>query len=134
MPFTHQLRVRFGECDPQNLVFNAHYLAYADVALTELQRAAFGSYSEMITAHGVDLVVAEAQIRFRAPARFDDLLDVGLAVGTLGTTSMTLALDITREGTTLVDGDLRYVFVDAQTWDKTPIPDGVRAALQRWAA
>ena len=88
----------------------------------------------MIAAHGVDLVVAEAQIRFRVPACFDDVLEVGLAVATLGTTSMTLALDIAREGTTLVDGELRYVFVDAQTWDKTPIPDGVRAALQRWAA
>ena len=32
MPFTHRLRVRFGECDPQNIVFNAHYLAYADIA------------------------------------------------------------------------------------------------------
>ncbi len=133
MPFTHQLRVRFGECDPQNLVFNAHYLAYADVALTELQRAAFGSYGEMIAEHGVDLVVAEAQIRYRQPARFDDLLDVALSIATLGTTSMTLALDITRDGLTLVDGELRHVFVDATTWDKTPIPDGVRAALQPWA-
>ena len=134
MPFTHQLRVRFGECDPQNLVFNAHYLAYADVALTELQRAAFGSYEAMIAEHGVDLVVAQAQISFRAPARFDDLLDVGLTVARIGTTSMTLALSITRDATTIVEGDLRYVFVDAQTWDKAPIPDGVRAALALWAS
>ena len=39
----HVLRVRFGECDPQGIVFNAHYVAYFDVALTELWREALGS-------------------------------------------------------------------------------------------
>ena len=40
--FVHPLRVRYAECDPQGVVFNGHYLAYFDIALTELWRAAFG--------------------------------------------------------------------------------------------
>ena len=134
MAFTHRLRVRFGECDPQNIVFNAHYLAYADIALTELQREAFGSYAQMIETHGVDLVVAEAQVRYLVPARFDDLLDLTLTVASLGTTSMMLRFEIAREREALVDGELRYVFVDARTWVKAPIPDGLRAALGAYAA
>ena len=42
-PFRHRLRVRYHECDPQGIVFNANYLAYADIAITELYRDAFGS-------------------------------------------------------------------------------------------
>ena len=42
MAFRHLLRVRYGECDPQNIVFNANYLLYFDVAFTELWREAVG--------------------------------------------------------------------------------------------
>jgi acyl-CoA thioester hydrolase len=66
-----RLRVRYSECDAQGHVFNANYFVYFDVALTELWRGAFGSY-EALVAGGLDLVVAIAGARFRAPARFDD--------------------------------------------------------------
>ena len=55
------------------VVFNAHYLAYFDVSITELWRAAFGGYQAMLD-RGIDMVVAEAQLRFHASARFDDEL------------------------------------------------------------
>lgn len=129
MPYVHTLRVRFGECDPQGIVFNAHYLAYIDVALTELQRAAFGSYAAMVAEHGVALVVAEAQQRFRAPARDDDLLDIALSFPSLGTTSATMAVAMTRDGRPVMDAELRYVFVDPATGAKTPIPAAVREKL-----
>ena len=41
-PLRHRLRVRYGECDPQGIVFNANYLAYLDQTFTELLRAAYG--------------------------------------------------------------------------------------------
>ena len=47
-PLACKLRVRYGECDPQGVVFNAHFLAYFDVGITELFRAAFGSYKAMV--------------------------------------------------------------------------------------
>jgi len=37
--FVHELRVRYGECDPQGIVFNANYLSYFDITVTELWRA-----------------------------------------------------------------------------------------------
>ena len=74
--FVHELRVRYGECDPQGIVFNPNYLAYFDHTVTELWRAsAIGSWDAMVE-RGVDVVVGEANIRFRAPARFDDLIAV----------------------------------------------------------
>src|SRR5680860_1754059 len=74
-PFRHRLRVRWSECDLQGVVFYPNYLAYLDHALTELWREAVGPYRE-ITSLGIDLLVAEAQIRYRASARFDDEIEV----------------------------------------------------------
>ena len=125
---THRIRVRYGECDPQGVVFNAHYFAYFDIALTELWRAVAGSYTAMME-QGVDLQVVEATARYRAPARFDDEIDVTIEVAKLGATSMVTSLAIHRDGTLLVEGELVHVFVDGTTLTKLPIPDRLREAL-----
>ena len=124
----HRIRVRYGECDPQGIVFNAHYLAYADIAITELFRETLGNWS-VITERGYDAVVAEAKLRFRSPARFDDELDLHATVAELGTTSMTTAIEVRRGDELLVECELRHVFMSRATWAKTPIPDWVREAL-----
>lgn len=130
MPYVHTLRVRFGECDPQGIVFNANYLAYIDVAFTEWWREACGSYAAMVERHGLDVVVAEAVQRFRAPARDDDLLDIALAFPDVRTTSFTMAVAMTRAGEAVLDAELRYVFVDLSTHEKAPIPLDIRTKLE----
>ena len=54
-PFVHELRVRYGECDPQGIVFNANYLLYFDVAFAELWRAAVGPWQDMVTRGVLDM-------------------------------------------------------------------------------
>jgi acyl-CoA thioester hydrolase len=131
-PFVHELRVRYGECDPQGIVFNANYVLYFDVAFTELWREALGPWAEMVE-RGVDAVVGEVNVRFRAPARFDDVLELELRIAKLGTTSTTTEIDVVRDGETLVEGRLRHVFVDARSWQKTEVPDWVREGLRPYA-
>jgi len=130
-PFTHQLRVRYAECDPQGVVFNAHYLAYFDVALTELWRRAFGSYDAMLD-RGVDVVVAEAQIRFRASAHFDELLTLSIGVTHLGNTSIVTGHRISRDGELIVEATMRHVLVEREELTKTQIPDWMREKLAPW--
>ena len=131
-PFVHPLRVRYGECDPQGIVFNANYLLYFDVVFTELWRAAVGSWQDMV-ARGVDAVVAEANLDFRSPARFDDELQLRAQISRLGKTAITTEIDVVRDQEILVVGRLRHVCVDADSWDKTDIPDWVRQGLERFA-
>lgn len=131
-PFTHALRVRYGECDPQGIVFNANYLLYFDVAFTELWRAAVGPWAEMV-ASGVDVVVAEAHLGFRAPARFDDELELRLRIARLGTTAITTEIEVMRSEELLLTGWLRHVCVDTQGWQKTDLPTWVRSGLRRFA-
>ncbi|MEX0993303.1 MAG: thioesterase family protein [Solirubrobacterales bacterium] len=131
-PFRHSLRVRYNECDPQNVVFNANYLTYFDIAITELWREALGSYQQMLDS-GVDVMVAEAGARFLAPARFDELLDVEATIERMGRTSMTTALRVTRDGEPVTEGELRHVFIDLETQAKREIPADIRRALARYA-
>jgi len=126
--FRHELRVRYHECDPQGIVFNANWFAYFDIVNAEVWRATLGSYAGL-TATGVDVVVAEATARFHASATFEDLLVFEARVTRLGTTGLTFALRALRDGELLVEGQIRYVAVSAETMEKTPIPDRVRAAL-----
>jgi acyl-CoA thioester hydrolase len=131
-PFVHKLRVRYGECDPQGIVFNANYLLYFDVAFTELWRAAVGPWQEMVQ-RGVDAVVADASLSFRAPARFDDQLELTARIVRLGRSAITTEIDVARDGRLLVAGRLRHVCVSTETWSKTDVPNWVRSGLQRFA-
>ena len=132
-PFLHELRVRYGECDPQGIVFNANYLLYFDVAFTELWREAVGPWQEMVE-RGIDAVVAETNVKFLAPARYDDVLVLSCRVARLGRTAITTELDVLRDGERLVSGWLRHVCVTTDTWAKTEIPDWVRDGLRPFAA
>jgi acyl-CoA thioester hydrolase len=130
-PLVHTLRVRYGESDLQGIVFNAHYLTYFDTSMTELWRAAYGTYRVMLD-RGIDIVLAEAQLRFRKPARFDDELALSVAVTHIGQTSI-LTRHEARCGPDLVaEGDLRHVLVDLKTLTKTQIPDWAREGLMRF--
>ncbi len=124
--------MRYAECDPQGVVFNANYLAYLDTSMTELWRAAFGSYQAMLD-RGIDMVVVETQLRFHAPARFDDVLRLEIAVARMGNTSISSDHRILRDEDLIAEGTLHHVLVDRQTLGKTAIPDWVRTALAPWA-
>jgi acyl-CoA thioester hydrolase len=78
---------------------------------------------------GMDLQVVEATARYKAPARFDDELDLHIEVTRLGTTSMVTACTVTRDGQLLVEGEMVHVFVDLKAGTKTPIPGELREAL-----
>jgi acyl-CoA thioester hydrolase len=131
--FTAPIRVRYGECDMQGVVFNAHYLSYVDIAIIELWRAALGSYDAMLE-RGLDVVVAESRLRFHGSAKFDDELTVAVRVTHLGTTSIVTEHRIMRGDEVLVVCEIRHVVVDRHTLAKTPIPDWLRTELERWSA
>ncbi|WP_396426980.1 acyl-CoA thioesterase [Amycolatopsis sp. EV170708-02-1] len=121
------LRVRYHECDGQGIVFNAHYLAYVDMAMFEVEKALFGSHQEAL-ARGVDVVVAESNLRYRAPCRYDDQLIVAVFLNHLGTTSLIIDFQITRDGVVCAEVKTRYVFVDPATLTKAAPPAAVREA------
>jgi acyl-CoA thioester hydrolase len=131
--FSHEIRVRYAECDAQGCVFNANYLTYFDVTMTEFWRAVFAPYQEMVDS-GTDMVVAEARVRYLAPVLFDELITVEARIARLGTTSTTTALTVLRDGKPAAEGELRHVYVRTGTAETIPVPDDLRRALEPFVA
>ncbi|HEX8742523.1 MAG TPA: thioesterase family protein [Thermoleophilaceae bacterium] len=129
-PFRHTIRVRYGECDPQGVVFNANWLAYFDIVMTELFRERVaGDYSGMLE-QGTDMVVAEATVRFLGPATFDDEVDFEATLTRLGNTAMTTRIEASVAGSPVAAGDMRHVFIDPETKAKKEMPQLVRTGLE----
>ncbi|WP_216217383.1 acyl-CoA thioesterase [Amycolatopsis aidingensis] len=122
------LRVRYHECDPQGIVFNANYLSYLDMASLEFCKAAFGSYAAL-TAAGVDMVVAESNLRYRAASRFDEELVVAVRVEHIGNTSFTLGFEIHRGEALVLTASNRYVWVSTTGLEPTRPPAAIRDRL-----
>ena len=89
-PFTHRVRTRFAETDAMGIVHHAAYLPYLEEARVALLRHLGHPYTEL-RSEGVDLVVLEAFVRYRRPLHFDDVVELGLAVGAVTRTSFQLA-------------------------------------------
>jgi acyl-CoA thioester hydrolase len=134
-PYRYRTRVRWAECDLQGVAFYPNYLAWFDLVLTELWRAGGLPYPEMI-AGGADVVVAEAGIRYRASARFDEEIDLLATVRRLGSTSITTSIAIERaeDGLLLAEGELRHVCVAPHSMEKREIPSRLREALAQFTA
>jgi acyl-CoA thioester hydrolase len=130
--FHHDIRVRFADTDLQGIVFNGNYLTFYDVAWTEYFRGLGLTWRAMIES-GVDTVLARTTIEFRAPARFDDVLEVYTRVSSIGTSSITFEFEIYPEGQDRLIGTARslYVCVDPATLKKMRVPDELRLRIGR---
>lgn len=124
-PYTHQLRVRWGEVDAQGVVFNPNYLLYADVAGTEYFRHL--GRDGLTVPDFLELYVVDAHLSFKSPARYDDLIDCAVEPVRIGTSSFHLKITISRDGDLLTEITLTYVrAVDGQS---TPLSDAFRALV-----
>lgn len=133
-PFTLLLRVRYGECDAQQVVFNARYGDYADIAMNEFLRAVLGGYDKLLGA-GLDTQVVRLETDFRSPARFDEVLAITVETSGMGNTSFALSMQMTLHpgGRLVASTTATYVMVTAQAHQKVRVPDDIRRLLQAGA-
>src|SRR5689334_8729895 len=121
--FSHPLRVRWAEVDPQGIVFNANYLMYFDVAGTEYWRALGCEYPAAFLDQGLDTFAVKATLEFKKPAKFDEVIELCVRTARIGRTSLSLALEIHRGSDHLVSGELVYVVASASERKPTPVPE-----------
>jgi acyl-CoA thioester hydrolase len=129
-PFRYYTRVRYQDCDAQNVVFNARYGDYVDLAITEFLRTSFPGRDPFDGSFEVQVV--RQHIEWKAPARFNAVLEIAVRVARFGTTSFTVAFDMRVAGTpdAIVTAELVYVVVDGQTWKKRAMTPDERARLE----
>ena len=124
------LRVRWAETDMQGIVFNGHYLTYFDVAITEYWRAVGMPYPAAFAGTGVDLFAVKSTVEYLAPARYDDMIEVGCRAARLGRSSIGFALTIWRDGEPITKGEVVYACADPVARRATPIPQSLRSAIE----
>ena len=119
--FETQVRVRYDEADPMGFVHHANYFRYFEYCRTELLRAAGGSYRE-VEAAGLFVVVVKAEVRYRLPARYDDVLTVSLVIPKVGRARIEHEYEIRRDGQLLNEALLTLAVID-RSGEVQPIPD-----------
>jgi YbgC/YbaW family acyl-CoA thioester hydrolase len=132
--FVERLRVRWAEVDMQQIVFNGHYLLYADTAVAGYWRALALPYQEAMQLLGGDIFVRKATLEYHGPAGYDDMLEIGVRCGRLGNSSMAFELGIYRSDELLVGGELLYVFADPVARQARPVPPELLAVMQGFEA
>ena len=122
-----RLRVRYAETDQMGVVYYANYLVWMEVGRVELCKACGFSYRDMEIDDGVLLAVAEAQCRYRAPARFDDEVIVKTWIAEANSRVVTFAYEVrlADSETVLATGTTRHLFVNRQM-ERTRMPDKYR--------
>jgi len=131
--FRYLLRVRYGECDAQAIVFNARWGDYTDAAVTEYLRVLWHPIDGY--PHGLDFRLVRQVTEWKSPARFDDVLEARVETARIGTTSFTIATQWRRwrQEPLLVHVETVYVVVDPALGTKGPVPDAHRRALEHGA-
>lgn len=133
--FAHRLRVRWAEADMQGIVFNGHYLTYADVGLTEYLRAIGMPPPVWSIGSGAELYAVKSIVEYHGPAVFDDVLDVRVRVGRIGRSSLQFLIEIHRAEPApaqhLTSIELIYVTANPETRKSVPVPQALHARIAR---
>ncbi len=130
--FSHALRVRWAEVDGQGIVFNAHYLMYFDVTITEYYRAIGIPYPQGLVQLGTDLYVKKAMLEYHASAVYDDVIDLCARVARIGRSSFQFVLAVYRADELLVTGEIVYVNADPRSRKSAPVPEALRKAMREF--
>lgn len=132
--FLERLRVRWAEVDAHKIVFNGHYFMYVNTALAGYWRALALPYEQSLDHLGGDMFVRRAALDYERPARYADILDVGVRCARVGNSSLVLSAAVFRQAESLATGEIVYVFTDRQGRGAKPVPQNLREALQAFEA
>ena len=131
--FHFPLRVYWEDTDAGGVVFYANYLKFFERARTEWLRALGFEQERLRTEAGAMFVVAETAVRYHAPARLDDLLDVSVQPQEVGRVSMSLVQQAWRSApgqrTLLAEGRIRIGCVEPGTFRMRRIPTELLSTL-----
>lgn len=124
-------RVRWGDVDAARIIFYGAYIRFFEIAETELFRAVGLSYSMMFDQLDVWLPRVHLECDFRRAAQLDDLLEVSVFVGRIGTKSVRLDFEVRRKGEEALIAEAHFVLVSVRrdTFETVPIPEELKFRL-----
>lgn len=128
--FSHPVRVYWEDTDAGGVVYHAQYLAFLERARTEWLRARGYGQELLRQRYGLVFAVRAMRIDFRLPARLDDALQVTVALAECRKASLVVDQEIVRDGTRLLDAQVRVAALDAESFKPRPIPGALYEQLK----
>ena len=129
-----EIRVRYGETDQMGVVYHPNYLVWCEIGRTEHMRLSGTSYRD-VERTGIRLAVAEASVRYHAPARYDDRVRVETTVERVASRLIAFAYAITNadSGERLATASTTLIAIDGGG-KVVAMPPALRATLARGMA
>jgi YbgC/YbaW family acyl-CoA thioester hydrolase len=136
LKYSIEERVRWGDVDAARIIFYGAYIRFFEFAETELFRAVNLPYSVMFEELDVWLPRAHIECDFRHAAQLDDLLEVSVFVGRIGTKSLRLNFEVRRKGEDQIIAEAHFVLVSVRrdTFETVPIPEELKRRLAPYTA
>ncbi|MBX3354132.1 MAG: acyl-CoA thioesterase [Phycisphaeraceae bacterium] len=120
------IRVRYCECDPMGVVHHTVYPIWFEMGRTELLRSTGRSYRELET-EGILLAVVKLEVRYRAPARYDDLVTLVTTLTGSGHVKIEHTYELRRGAEVLAVGSTTLACLDRDGRAR-PLPEGLEWA------
>jgi acyl-CoA thioester hydrolase len=135
MPIVTELRVRYAETDQMGVVYYANYLVWFEVGRVEFMRSLGFDYKQMEIEDGCILPVVEATCRYKAPARYDDVILIEAGPILLRGSVLKFAYRIIRAASAreaqmvLAEGETVHIVCDA-SMQKCLMPERYAAPIR----
>lgn len=130
--FRIEERVRWGDVDAAKIIFYGAYIRFFEFAETELFRTVGYPYSTVFDQLNVWLPRAHLECDFLRAARLDDLLEVAVFVGHIGTKSLRLNFEVRKKGAEQLTAKAHFVLVAVRrdTFESVPLPKELMESLR----
>jgi acyl-CoA thioester hydrolase len=125
------LRVRYAETDQMGIVYYANFFVWFEIGRTDFCRQQGFAYRDMEEQDGLYIIVAETRCRYKAPARYDDEIQVRTRLKSCRKRVLTFAYDIYRQSSEelLAEGETVHVITDRHGRPRV-LPDKYRELLE----
>ena len=127
--FSWPIRVYYEDTDLGGVVYYANYLKFLERARTEWLRSLGFAQTGLAAEHGVVFVVRSIALEYLKPARFDDMLEITVAIADVGASRIGLAQRVKRGADDLVTADVDIACVQTATFRPVRIPGAILDAI-----
>ena len=129
-PFSTEVRVRFAETDAQGIAHHANFLVWFELARVAYLAQYAGGYNAL-REQGIEALTTQVQVTYRAPARFDEVLQVRIRCAEVQRARFRFEYVVERDAERLAEGSTLHACVDAHTFRPTRVPEWLRQAVAK---
>ena len=124
---TTSIRVRYAETDAMGIVHHAVYPVWMELGRSDLLREMGQEYTQW-EQQGVMMAVGELRVKYRVPARYDELVTLRTWVKEAGRRKVTFGYEISRDGVRLAEGETLHMIMGPDGRSRT-LPEAMLALV-----